>query len=310
MKEQPLYLVDASIYIFRAWFSMPEAIVNDQGDSINAVYGYLLFVAKFLKDIRSSNQNNNTSNYVAFAFDESLHSCFRNKIYEGYKSSRGLPDENLAFQLNLCKKLTQSLGLACFASKRYEADDLIGSLANQYRKNVERCIILTRDKDLGQLLKDQDFLWDFAEQSTIGKLDFQRKFGVSTEQFVDYLALAGDAVDDIPGVRGLGPKSAALLIKHFSTLDNLYAALEDIETLNIRGAKRIKSLLSAEKEQAYMSKALASIRCDLKLSKKLSDLKWQGISLKKLERALTRYGIRGRGQRAIINAFSDLESTK
>jgi len=92
MNNKELYLVDASIYIFRSWFSMPDVIVDEEGESINALYGYLLFVAKFLTEIKQ-----HKSAYIAFAFDESLQPCFRNTIYEGYKSSRGMPDENLAY---------------------------------------------------------------------------------------------------------------------------------------------------------------------------------------------------------------------
>lgn len=306
MKDQPLYLVDASIYIFRAWFSMPDSITNENGESINALYGYLLFIAKLLKEIRAKELSLNEL-YIAFAFDESLQSCFRNKIFEGYKASRGLPDENLAFQLRLCKSLTQTLGLTCFASKRYEADDLIGSLVTQHRQSVSHCVILTRDKDLGQLLKKNDLLWDYAEQSIMNRIDFQKKFQVCPEQFTDYLALVGDSIDDIPGVAGLGSKSAVTLIKHFSNLDNIYKSIEDVENLNIRGASRIQRLLIEEKKQAYMSKRLSSIRCDLKLNKQLTDLTWSGINLEKLARALNRQCIKGRTHRAIINAFSDLE---
>lgn len=307
MKDQSLYLVDASIYIFRSWFSMPDTITNEQGESINALYGYLLFVAKFLTAIRAE-RFDSSELYIAFAFDESLQSCFRNKIYHAYKASRGLPDENLAFQLKLCKSLTQTIGLPCFASKRYEADDLIGSLASQHRHNVSRCVILTRDKDLGQLLKKNDVLWDFSEQIIWNRDAFQKKFEVSPEQFVDYLALVGDAVDDIPGIVGLGSKSAISLIKHFSNLDNIYASIKDIEFLNIRGASRIQRLLIEQKTQAYMSQALASIRCDVTLNKQISDLEWSGVNLKKLARALNRHGIKGRTHRAIMNAFADLET--
>ena len=298
MKNQSLYLVDSSIYIFRSWFSMPDSIVDKQGGSINALYGYLLFVAKFLQQSQAQ--------YVGFAFDESLNSCFRNKIYPDYKSSRGLPDENLAHQLKLCKKLTETLGLASFASKRYEADDLIGSLAVQNRSKVKNCVILSRDKDLGQLLQNNDILWDFAGQESMNKGAFFEKFGVKPEQLPDYLALVGDAVDDIPGVAGIGPKAAITLINKYKNLENIYASIDKLIDLDMRGAARIQQLLIEDKAEAVMSKKLATIHCDIKLNKSLANLKCEAVDLKKFERALIRYSIEGRAKTALLNAFSKI----
>jgi 5'-3' exonuclease len=277
---------------------MPDSIVDAQGESINAVYGYLLFIARFLKQSQAQ--------YIGFAFDESLSSCFRNKIYPDYKSSRGLPDENLAYQLKLCKKFTEIIGIASFSSKRYEADDLIGSLANQSRSKMHACVILTRDKDLGQLLQAKDILWDFAEQKTINRNTFVDKFGVKPEQFTDYLALVGDAIDDIPGVAGIGPKAAVFLINKYGSLENIYASINEISDLNMRGASRLQRLLVEQQSSAMISKQLASIYCDIKLNKDFSDLRWKGLDLKKFERALLRYSIKGRTKTALLNAFSKI----
>ncbi len=303
--RQNLYLVDASIYIFRSWFSMPDSITDKNGDAINAVYGYLLFVSKFLKAARPGYPK---PKQIALAFDESLDSCFRNDIYPLYKSSRGLPDDNLEHQLKLCRKLTESLGLACFSSKRYEADDLIGSLAEQYRSDSSRVIILSKDKDLGQLLKGKDQLWDFAEDEYLDAKSFGAKFGVKPNQFVDYLALLGDPVDDIPGVKGIGAKAAQVLIQHFSSLEKLYERLSQVVDMEIRGAKRIRRLLEEGADHAFMSQQLAQIHCGLKPAHSLASLTWQGVDHARFERALKRYGIQGRSFTALSNAFIGLEA--
>jgi DNA polymerase I len=283
---------------------MPSSICDEQGREINAVYGYLLFVAQFLKKARPQ--------YLAFAFDESLSTCFRNKIYPDYKSSRTLPDTNLAYQLKLCRKFSQILDLSSYASKRYEADDLLGSLAFYFRKQVSHRVYVTRDKDMGQLLGSQDRLWDFASQAQENESstcqDFYDRFGVRSEQFPDYLALVGDATDDIPGVPGIGAKAASRLLQEFNTLENLYQQLDNLHLLELRSAKRIQHLLVEYKELAHISKRLATIKSDIVVAQKLSELRWSGVDLLKFESALKRHHIKGRAARSLLNAFEELSA--
>lgn len=302
LQKQPLYLVDSSIYIFKAWYSMPASLCDEQGREINALYGYLLFVARFLKTARPA--------YVAFAFDESLTSCFRNKIYPAYKSSRALPDENLAYQLKLCRSFSEQLELPCYSSKRYEADDLIGSLAFHFQKQVSHRIYVTRDKDIGQLLRERDRLWDFASQTQLVEAssyeDFYNKFGVRAEQFPDYLALVGDGIDDIPGVSGIGAKAAVRLLHEFGSLENVYQQLDKVHLLDMRGAKRIQDLLREQQASAEISKRLATIKKDVLIVQKLPQLRWSGVNLLTFESALKRYQIKGRVARSLLNAFDEL----
>jgi 5'-3' exonuclease len=243
---------------------------------------------------------------LAFAFDESLESCFRNRIYPDYKSSRGLPDENLAMQLKACRKLTEALGIACFSSKRYEADDLIGSLVWQFRNKVSSSVILTRDKDLGQLLRKNDELWDYAADERTNSVAFRQKFGVVPEMFADYLALVGDTSDDIPGVQGLGPKAASVLINKLGNIESIYEQLDSVSELPLRGALGVRNALERDRELAFISKRLAEIRCDLKLVNSFSELSWVSPSEQKLKRMLTRYKLQGKSRKAIENAFKPL----
>lgn len=158
--QKPSLLIDASIYIFQYYFAMPDNWFSKKDSwPTAAVYGYTCFLIRLLKEQRPER--------IAACFDESLGSCFRNQIYTDYKSSRALPDEALAFQLNACKKITQLLGIKTFASKTFEADDLLGSLYHRSRRSTRPIAVLTRDKDLGQLIiRDQDFLWDYSASSS------------------------------------------------------------------------------------------------------------------------------------------------
>ena len=212
-KQAPVCLLDASVYIFRYYFAMPNRWFSLEGQQPTAaVYGYLSFLLRFLTQQQPM--------FMAAAYDESLGSCFRNELYADYKTNRALPDEDLMFQLARCQDVTDLLGIHGFASPVYEADDLIGSLAAfwQVRAPKQPLALLTRDKDLGQLLKKpQDFLWDYTDEHKQERIDregIHEKFGVKPEQLADYLALVGDAVDHIPGVPGVGAKTAQVLLEH------------------------------------------------------------------------------------------------
>lgn len=255
MATAPLYLVDASIYIFRAYFSLPERWHSPEGYPLNAVYGYTSFLLDLLRKLGESN-----SHALAVGFDESLGSCFRNAIYPAYKSSRELPDEALAFQLNACRKITELLGLACFAGPRYEADDYIATLASRGRDAGYRIAVVSRDKDLGQLLLEEgDRLWDFAGNKQLDRSGFADKFGVLPEQFADYLGLVGDSIDDIPGVPAIGAKTGARLIQAFGSLEGLQPELDSLDALGLRGSARISENLKQHWESALVSRRLARL---------------------------------------------------
>jgi 5'-3' exonuclease len=246
-------LVDASIYIFRAYFSLPERWHSPQGYPLNAVYGYTSFLVELLEQLTLPRT-------LAAAFDESLGSCFRNDIYPGYKASRELPDEALAFQLDACRRLTELLGIPCFGGSSHEADDYLATLAARSRADGGAVTVVTRDKDLGQLLLGgEDRLWDFAAGSYLNRAGFIERFGVEPEQFADYQGLVGDPIDDIPGVPSVGARSAAILIRAFGDLETLEPQRGELEGLGLRGAARIGAALEAHWEQALVSRELARL---------------------------------------------------
>ncbi|MFT4799257.1 MAG: 5'-3' exonuclease [Candidatus Azotimanducaceae bacterium] len=263
-----LHLIDASIYVFRAYYSMPPNFYDEQGNLVHAVYGY----ASFLLDIRARGMT-----HASVAFDESLTTCYRNDIYPEYKANRDLPDENLKFQLMQCQRLTTMLGFHSVCLKEFEADDIIGTLATRLGVGADDdedvdIVIVTRDKDLGQLLRENDMLWDFANDDYMGPKDVHAKFGVAPDQMADFLALAGDSVDNIPGAPGIGAKTAAQLIQNFGSLQALLDDPAAIETSGIRGAKRIAKIVADNQEVLKLYRRITAIHCAVPIEASLADL--------------------------------------
>jgi 5'-3' exonuclease len=248
------YLIDASVYVFRAYYSMPEDMVDDNGNPINALYGFCRFIGDFMEQV--------TPEYVAILFDESLSKSFRTEIYPEYKANRDPAPEELKRQFQQCRRFVRALGVMECASPRYEADDLIGTLVTHGRKQGRPSTIVSRDKDLAQLISKDDVFWDFSGK---GKLRYEQivdSFGVWPEQVADFLALAGDAVDNIKGVPGVGKKTATVLLQHFGDLDEIYANLDRVHEVNVRGAKTLGTKLETHRDAAMLARQLTGIACD------------------------------------------------
>jgi DNA polymerase-1 len=251
MSLPQVYLVDASVYIFRAWFSMPEEFTNTRGEPTNAVYGFSGFLCSLLEQT--------SAQHVAIAFDESLSTSYRNEIYPAYKANREPAPEELKRQFQWARSVAQSMGLACYSDPQYEADDLIGTLADYWRGRGHPVCVVSSDKDLAQLVSAGDYWWDFSRNQKLGSAQLLQKFGVLPEQMADYLALTGDAVDNIPGVPGIGPKSAAALLSHFGSLDSLYERLHEVPFLSFRGAKSVHQKLLKHRADAELARQLTLI---------------------------------------------------
>lgn len=252
--RQTLHLIDASLYVFRAWHSMPPDFHDTDGAPINAVHGFTRFLCDFLERTRPT--------HVAVAFDESLTSSFRNAIYPAYKANRELPPAELKVQFDYCKRVAAALGLCVLRDTQYEADDLIGSAVVIARAHGMRSVIVSADKDFGQLIGDDDEQWDFSKDQRWDARGVKQRLGVRPDQVADFLALTGDAVDNIPGVPGVGPKTAAQLLAHFDTLDALYARVEEVPYLRLRGAGQTYVRLKEHRAQAMLSRALTGIVLD------------------------------------------------
>tara|TARA_X000000950_G_scaffold285192_1_gene390391 strand:- start:2118 stop:3014 length:897 start_codon:yes stop_codon:yes gene_type:complete len=252
--RQTAYLIDSSIYIFRAWFTLPDTLVNEAGEPVNAVYGFTDFVAALLDETQAD--------LMSFAFDQSLTSSFRNTIYPPYKANREPAPEELKRQFSYCRRFIEALGLAHLSSDRYEADDLLGSAAQQARLLGHKVTILSADKDLAQLIEEHDIFWNYAKNERLSPQKIEQQFGVRPDQIADQLALAGDKVDNIPGVPGVGMTTAARLLNKFDSIDNLLNNIEAISSMKIRGARRIQDLIEEHQDSVRLCKRLTEIKCD------------------------------------------------
>jgi DNA polymerase I len=258
-----LLLVDASVYVFRAWHSMPDEFVDVDGHPVNAVHGFVRFLLELLERQRPT--------HIAVAFDEALESSFRNTLYPPYKANREPAPEALKRQFAHCKSFAAALGLCVMSDPHYEADDLIGSLLLRQRARGFRGLIVSADKDLSQLLHGDDEQWDFARNTRWNASGVSARYGVRADQIADFLGLAGDAVDNIPGVPGIGTKTAAALLAHFDSLDALLARVEELPFLRIRGAAAHAARLREHREQALLSRRLATIECAVPLPDTVGD---------------------------------------
>ena len=248
------YLIDASVYVFRAYYSMPDDMVDDQGNPVNALYGFARFLGDFMEQVRPQ--------HIAVLFDESLVGSYRTEIYPEYKANRDPTPPELKRQFAQCRRVAGALGLLERAQPGYEADDLIGTLVMEGREKGIPSTVVTRDKDLAQLISKDDIFWDFAGKGKISYDQIPNYFGVWPEQVADFLALAGDAVDNIKGVPGVGKKTATALLQHFGSIENLYDGLDSVHEVNVRGAKTLGQKLANHKDDALLARRLTGIACD------------------------------------------------
>ena len=251
------YLIDASVYVFRAYYSIPDDMLDDAGNPVNALYGFCRFLGDFMEQVKPQ--------HVAVAFDESLTSSFRTTIYPEYKANRDPAPEELKRQFAQCRQYARAMGLLECSDPQYEADDLIGTLVEHGRRNGRPSTIVSRDKDLAQLLTRADIFWDFAGKGKIGYEKIPEVFGVWPEQIADFLALAGDSVDNIPGVPGVGKKTAEALLRHYGSLEKIYANLDSVHEVQVRGAKTLGAKLETHKGAAMLARKLTGIACDVPL---------------------------------------------
>jgi len=277
-----LYLVDASVFIFRAYYSVPLEFVDRDGNPVNAVHGF----ARFLGDLLERE----SPAQIAVAFDESLEQSYRNEIYPAYKANRDPAPAELKRQFAICREVVSALGIAQYGSSRYEADDIIGTLSTRAQAADVPVTIVSRDKDLTQLVGARDTYWDAVADVRYGYGDIEDRFGVRPERMADFLALMGDAVDNIPGVPGVGRKTAATLLKHFDSLPGVYENIGAVPKLKFRGATFVAQTLAEHRESAFLSRQLTGIACDMPLEAQLDDLQSQAPDLAAVDAIYERLG--------------------
>jgi DNA polymerase-1 len=265
-----LYLVDVSSMFFRAFYAV-RMLNNSKGLPTNAIYGFLSMSVKLLKEVQPD--------YMVYCFDQPGPS-FRKEIYEDYKANRGETPEELIPQIPYIKKLTELMGIPGIGKESYEADDIIGSLARFGQENKLEVVIVSGDKDFAQLINDKVSMFDTMKDVKYDVDGVVEKWGVRPDQFIDYLSITGDSSDNIPGVKGIGPKGAQKLLSQFDSLDGIYENIKLIKT-----PSQVKKL-EESKSNAYLSKKLVEIVKDLDLVQDLSGVSLKPINNEKLEEVL------------------------
>lgn len=253
-----VYLIDASIYIFRAWHVYDATITDRDGRPANAVFGFAEFLNQFLRQTRST--------HIACAFDAAQTNSFRRQLYPAYKANRDPAPEELKYQFALCREVCRALGIAHFDSDRFEADDIIGTLAAAYRAEGYAVSVVSADKDLTQLvLGEQDQWWDFARGTVLDRHGVRKHFGVMPTLIADMLALSGDKIDNIPGIPGIGYTTAARILQKYPGVEEILANPGRIAEMKFRGAPRIQALLDQHGHILPLNKQLTTVRTDVPL---------------------------------------------
>ncbi|WP_306521761.1 DNA polymerase I [Rheinheimera sp.] len=268
----PLILVDGSSYLFRAYHSPPH-LTNSRGEATGAIYGVVNMLKSLLRQYNPSQ--------MAVVFD-AKGPTFRNEMYAEYKAHRPPMPDDLRSQIEPLHQIIHALGLPLLCISGVEADDVIGTIAMQATAVGRHVLISTGDKDMAQLVNPHVTLINTMTNTILDPDGVKEKFGVGPELIIDYLALMGDKADNIPGLPGVGEKTAQALLQGLGSISTLYQRLDDIAALGFRGSKTIAEKMREFKDQLELSYQLATIKTDVELPKQLIDLHLQQPDYPKL----------------------------
>ena len=277
-KTDHFYLIDGSGYIFRAYYALPPLTRKSDGLPTGAVSGFCSMLFKLLEDSKS-NQNLQKPTHFAVIFD-SARKTFRNEIYSDYKANRAEAPDDLAPQFDYIRKSVLAFNLPSLELINYEADDLIATYVEKILKEGAKVTIVSSDKDLMQLYKKNVRIYDPMKNKFISEEDIKNKFGVGASKVIDVQALAGDSSDNVPGVPGIGVKTAAELINKYGDLEKLLKSAHEIKQ-----NKRRETLIE-NKDKALISKKLVTLKSDAPVNKNLTDLELKSIDKDKLYKFL------------------------
>ena len=244
--DKPVVIVDGSSYLFRAYHALPE-LTNADGQSTGAIYGVTNMVKRLMNDYKD--------HPILMVFD-SKGKTTRHTYFPEYKANRAVMPDDLASQIPFIHKIIKHLGFPIIMEKGIEADDIIGTLAKQYANQGHEVIISTGDKDMAQLVNDKVSLVNTMTDTALDEAGVKQKFDVEPKQIIDYLALMGDKIDNIPGIPKVGPKTAAKWLNKYGTLENLCEHAEEI-------TGKIGETFREHMDQLPLSKRLVTIDCDL-----------------------------------------------
>jgi len=252
MIESRVFVIDALNYIFRAYYGIPQDITAPSGMPKNAVLGYTRMLLRILKEHQPE--------FLIAAFKS--HTSFRNDLLNSYKANRSVTPETLSPQIKYCRRITEAMGIPTYASEGFEADDVMGTVAMKMWSRGYPVVIVSGDKDLAQLVREGVCVYDMANDLWLDEAGVRERFGVYPCQIPDLLALRGDAVDNIPGVEGIGPKTAQQILSACMSVEDV--AIDDaiLDSVDIRSRGRIIRQILNTMETVRLSRRLATIRCD------------------------------------------------
>ncbi|MCK4553718.1 DNA polymerase I [Candidatus Parcubacteria bacterium] len=266
-----LIIIDGNALIHRSFHALPPTLTTKKGELVNAVYGFTTVLLKAIREFKPD--------YVALTLDKAA-PTFRHIEYKEYKATRKKAPQSLYDQFDRIRQIAQAFNIPIYEKDGFEADDLIGTIAVKVDNNVEK-IIVTGDLDTLQLVNDHVKVYTMKRGLTdsmiYDKKAVKQRYGLTPEQMIDYKALRGDPSDNIPGVRGIGEKTAVELLQNFKTLENVY---KNIDSKKIKD--RIRGLLKEYKKDALMSKRLATIKCDVKIKFDLENSRFAGFNQEKI----------------------------
>ncbi len=265
-EKETVYLIDGTSYVYRAYHAIRN-LSNSRGFATNAIFGFTKMVLKLLEDKRPQ--------YLAIVFD-SKGPTFRHQIYDEYKANRPPMPEDMAEQIPVIKQVVKCLNIRAVEKGGYEADDIIGTLAKEAEDQGFQVVMVTGDKDFKQLITPNIVMWDSMKDTVVDYMAFKKAYGIEPEQYIDVLGLAGDSSDNIPGVPGVGEKTALDLIREFGSLDSVFDHVEEITR------KKLKENMRNSIDKALLSKRLVTIDRSVSLDEAVQQLKVGEPSKKEL----------------------------
>jgi len=253
--KKTAWLIDSNIYVYEAWSYYKSPIKDQQGQPIHAVIGFLYFVYQLLMKERPA--------VIAFAFDEQLKHSHRKALYPAYKANRRPTPPKLLMQFKYCRDFLDALGLYQASNHFYEADDLIGTWTRQLRERGYKLNLVSADKDLLQLIEEDDYWWSYQQNYKHSAKSFHKRFHIYPYQVADQLALAGDKSDNIPGIAGIGMSTAAKLLRKFGNIDGIFAHQAELHKMQIHHAKQIQDAIAEQQDIIRLGQQLSLIKCDI-----------------------------------------------
>lgn len=258
-----LILIDGSGYIYRAFYAVTQPLTNSEGLPTNGLYGFTKMLTKLL----NKELTRDSKTHIAIAFD-TAEPTFRHERFEAYKANRSEAPEDLVPQFPYFREIAKFMGFSILEQAGVEADDLIGTLAKKFEFAEQdgepfEIKIISGDKDLSQLVSDKISVYDAMRDITYDRDRVIEKFGIPPEKIVDYLAIVGDTSDNVPGIKGVGPKGACALLNHFGSIDDIISRVDEISTIKgLRGAANIQSTISGSINELLLSRELVTLKLD------------------------------------------------